>query len=156
MKRNLRSLFTILTLLAIGAATVSGQAVTGSIVGSVTDASGAAIAGAKVIIAETSTGIARTATTNSEGGYVMPYLQPGIYRIEVEKTGFKKSTVNDVRLATGQSVRVNLTLESGKLPRSLKSPLRRRCCKRKAPISANRSRLRKSPNCRSTVAISNR
>src|SRR5262245_212648 len=115
MKRNLRSLFTILTLLAIGAATVSGQAVTGSIVGSVTDASGAAIAGAKVIIAETSTGIARTATTNSEGGYVMPYLQPGIYRIEVEKTGFKKSTVNDVRLATGQSVRVNLTLEVGQI-----------------------------------------
>jgi outer membrane receptor protein involved in Fe transport len=115
MKRNLSSSFTVLMLIAIGAATIFGQAVTGSIVGSVTDASGAAIAGAKVIIAETSTGIARTTITNSEGGYVMPYLQPGAYRIEVEKTGFKKSTANDVRLATGQSLRVNLTLEVGQI-----------------------------------------
>lgn len=115
MKRNPRSPFTILMLLAIGAVAVFGQAITGSIVGSVTDPSGAAIAGAKIIIMETSTGIARTVTTNSEGGYVMPYLQPGAYRLEVEKTGFKKSTVNDVRLATGQSVRVNLTLEVGQI-----------------------------------------
>jgi hypothetical protein len=114
MKSSLR-LFTALALALLSASFALGQAVTGSIVGSVTDASGAAVAGAKVTITETATGIARTATTSDEGGYVMPYLQPGVYKIEVEKQGFKKATASDVRLATGQSVRVNASLEVGQL-----------------------------------------
>ncbi|HMY70330.1 MAG TPA: carboxypeptidase regulatory-like domain-containing protein [Blastocatellia bacterium] len=115
MKSNLRYVFTVLALLVISCSGTFGQAVTGSIVGNITDAGGAAVAGAKITITETNTGIARNAVTNSEGGYVMPYLQPGTYKIEVEKTGFKKISASDIRLATGQSARVNLALEVGQI-----------------------------------------
>ena len=87
MKSSLR-LFTAWALMLLSASFALSQAVTGSIVGNITDAGGAAVAGAKITITETNTGIARNATTNSEGGYVMPYLQPGTYKIEIEKTGF--------------------------------------------------------------------
>src|SRR5689334_19888234 len=85
MKDSLRLLSALATSLLLGTVLALGQAVTGSIVGNVTDASGASVAGAKVTITETDTGIARTATTNSEGGYVVTYLQPGRYKVEVEK-----------------------------------------------------------------------
>src|SRR5215813_1745019 len=115
MKSSLRMFIATATLLLISSSPALGQAVTGSIVGSVTDASGAAIAGAKVTITETSTGVARATTTNAEGGYVLPYLSPGAYKVEIEKAGFKKSALNEVQLATGQAARVNATLEVGQL-----------------------------------------
>lgn len=119
MKSSLHISFAILALLAIAAVSVFGQAITGSIVGNVTDASGAAVAGAKITITETSTGISRTAISNAEGGYVMPYLQPGTYKVEVEKSGFKKSSASEVRLATGQSVRINAVLEVGQITETI-------------------------------------
>lgn len=119
MKSSLRISTMILALLTITAVSVFGQAITGSIVGSVADASGAAVAGAKITITETSTGISRTAVSNIEGGYVMPYLQPGTYKVEVEKSGFKKSSASEVRLATGQSVRVNAVLEVGQITETI-------------------------------------
>lgn len=119
MKSSLHISFTTLALLALAAVSVFGQAITGSIVGNVTDASGAAVAGAKITITETSTGISRTAISNAEGGYVMPYLQPGTYKVEVEKSGFKKSSASEVRLATGQSVRINAVLEVGQITETI-------------------------------------
>lgn len=113
-----RSFFvTLLTLLAVGSLTVTarGQAVTGSIVGNVTDAGGAAVAGAKVTIIEVNTGITHTATANEEGGYVVPYLPPGTYKVEVEREGFKKFVRDQVLLSTGSAVRVNTALEVGSI-----------------------------------------
>ena len=117
MRRHLRPFVLFLTILALGVLTtdVRGQAVTGSIVGNVTDPGGAAVAGAKITITETSTGIARAAVTNSDGGYVVPYLAPGTYKVEVEKTGFKKFLGSRVELSTGQSLRVNAALEVGQI-----------------------------------------
>src|SRR5262245_48971443 len=100
-------------LLTLGAAPAFGQAVTGSIVGNVTDSGGAAIAGAKVTITETSTGISHTATTNDDGVYVIPYLPPGAFKVEIEKQGFKKYSRDGVQLATGARVRVNAELAVG-------------------------------------------
>src|SRR5689334_20741015 len=119
MKDSLRLFSALATSLLLGTVLALGQAVTGSIVGNVTDASGAAVAGAKVTITETDTGISRSAVSNVEGGYVMPYLQPGKYKVEVEKSGFKKSTASEVLLATGQSVRVNATLEVGQITETI-------------------------------------
>jgi hypothetical protein len=102
-------------LLLLGSSLAFSQAVTGSIVGNVTDAGGAAVAGAKVTITETSTGIARTASTNAEGGYVVPYLAPGTYKIEVEKSGFKQYVQTGVLLATGDKLRLNAALEVGQI-----------------------------------------
>ncbi|MBI1762510.1 MAG: TonB-dependent receptor [Acidobacteria bacterium] len=99
----------------LSAAFTFGQAVTGSIVGTVTDNSGAAVAGAKVTITETNTGNARTAATNNDGGYVVPYLMPGTYKLEVEKNGFKQFVQTGVLLATGEKLRLNAALEVGQI-----------------------------------------
>lgn len=114
MKNSLR-FFSALIIMLLSALPAFGQAVSGSIVGNVSDASGATIAGAKVIITEINTGIARTATTNDDGGYVVPYLQPGSYKVEVEKQGFKKFATTGISLSTGQALRVNAALEVGQL-----------------------------------------
>lgn len=113
MKCNPGLFASFLILVALGTSTVFGQAVTGSIVGNVTDSGGAAIAGAKVTITDINTGIARTAMTSDDGVYVMPYLPPGAFKVEIEKQGFKKYVRDSVRLATGERVRANAELAVG-------------------------------------------
>ena len=113
MKFKLSLFASLSILLTLSAAPAFGQAVTGSIVGNVTDSGGAAVAGAKVTIIETSTGIAHTATTSDDGVYVIPYLPPGAFKVEIEKQGFKKYSRDGVRLATGERVRVNAELAVG-------------------------------------------
>lgn len=115
MKSSLRLLLAAVFCLLVSSSLVFGQAVTGSLVGNVNDAGGAAIAGAKVTITETNTGIARSATTNSDGGYVMPYLPPGVYKVEVEKQGFKKFSTSGLVLATGEKRRLDASLEVGQI-----------------------------------------
>ncbi len=113
--QNSKRLFLATLLLALGATFALGQAITGSIVGNVTDAGGAAVARAKITITEINTGIARTASTNEDGGYVLPYLPPGTYKLEVEKTGFKQFVQSGVLLATGEKLRLNAALEVGQI-----------------------------------------
>lgn len=114
MKTSIRVLYAALFIL-VSPSLAFGQAVTGSIVGSITDNNGAAVPGAKVTITETNTGIVRNVTTNEDGSYVMPYLPPGSYRLEVEKSGFKKFAQTNIPLATGDKLRVNVALEVGQL-----------------------------------------
>ena len=63
----------------------------GTIVGRVTDESGAAIPGANVTITSQSMGTKQTASTNEAGAYQGTYLIPGLYTVEVESQGFAKS-----------------------------------------------------------------
>jgi outer membrane receptor protein involved in Fe transport len=115
MKTPFRSLLAVSMFFLFASSSAFGQAITGSLVGNITDAGGASVAGAKITITETSTGIARTAATAADGAYVMPYLPPGTYRVEIEKSGFRKFAAIDVRLATGQTVRVDAALEVGQI-----------------------------------------
>jgi outer membrane receptor protein involved in Fe transport len=115
MRSTLRLFVAMALLLMVGSSLARGQAVTGSLVGNITDASGGAVSGAKITITDISTGIARTATSNEDGGFVVSYLPPGTYRVEIEKTGFKKFVSDGVPLATGERVRVNAGLEVGQI-----------------------------------------
>ena len=115
MRWNLRFLLTASLFVSLSSAAARGQAVTGSIVGAVTDPGGGAVAGAKVTLTAAGTGIARAVTTNDEGNYVVPYLQPDTYRVEVERQGFKKFVHEGVILNTGSSVRINAALEVGSI-----------------------------------------
>lgn len=112
MKRSLTSL---LLAIALKTAIALGQAVTGSIVGTITDTGGGVVAGARVTISEISTGLARSTTTNADGGYVVPYLPPGTYKIEVEKQGFKTYQRGGVLLATGERLRVDAEVAVGNI-----------------------------------------
>src|SRR2546430_10907684 len=75
-----------------------GQESRASLIGRVADQSGGAVPGAKVQATNLATGTNSSSVTNSEGSYEIPYLLPGVYRVAVEKTGFKTSVMNSVEL----------------------------------------------------------
>ena len=85
------------------------------ITGTVTDPTGAVIAGASVTILNTATNQVRTATTNETGNYSVPFLVPGIYNVTAETAGFKVSARNRVDLQVGQVARIDFRLEIGQV-----------------------------------------
>jgi hypothetical protein len=84
-----------------------------TLVGTVTDPSGAVIANANVVVTETSTNEVYTLTTNSAGEYIRPALKPSIYSIAVSAAGFKKAEQKDIELRPGERTGVNITLTVG-------------------------------------------
>src|SRR5712671_5112743 len=85
----------------------------GTIVGTVTDPSGALVVAAKVTAVESGTGISREAVTNTSGGFVIPGLRPTNYTLTVEASGFSKYTQSNVVLTADQSATVNVALSVG-------------------------------------------
>jgi hypothetical protein len=108
------SLF-LVTCLSLAATAVLAQDVQtkGSIGGSVTDATGAAIPGAKVTVTG-QTG-ARTETANDTGIFKVDNLTPGTYTVKVEQSGFKSAVANNVTVNVGRESTLNLKLEAGEI-----------------------------------------
>lgn len=91
-----------------------GQAgATGTILGTVTDNSGAVVANAAVAITNLATGVTKKTATSSSGDFTAPYLQPGTYKVEVEAPGFQKSVLQNIGLVVAQEVRANVTMKPG-------------------------------------------
>src|SRR4051812_9889409 len=111
--RLARYIIALSALLFAGAISTGlyGQAVTGSLLGTVTDASGGTVPNAKVSITEVNTGLSRTMETNSSGNYSFPTLEPGIYRVTVEHAGFRKEVREGVELLVNTTVRSDATLQ---------------------------------------------
>jgi Carboxypeptidase regulatory-like domain len=86
---------------------------TGSVTGVVTDASGAVVSEAKVTIVANTTGASRDILTGSAGTYTLVNLQPTIYTLTVEKSGFQKAVINNVNVTVGEVVPLNVKLEVG-------------------------------------------
>jgi hypothetical protein len=102
----------LISLLGLAAVGAFGQAIDGNVVGTVTDASGAAIVGAEVTATNIATGVVATGKTNESGGYRFDHLTVGTYRINVKMTGFKAiSEQVDVQL--NLTATRNLTLQPG-------------------------------------------
>ncbi len=91
----------------------AAQMTTGTILGTVSDPSGAAIPGARVIITNSQTKISTSFETDAAGNYVVPYLIPGVYEVSVEKQGFRRVTRTGITLEVDQKARVDLTLALG-------------------------------------------
>ncbi|MBL8241884.1 MAG: TonB-dependent receptor [Bryobacterales bacterium] len=104
---------TALVVLGLLSSIAYGQAVTGSLVGTVTDSSSAAVPGAKVTLVETRTGISQTTTSNQSGNYSFPALPPGNYRVEVELQGFRKAIKSGVDVLVNSTIRTDLELTPG-------------------------------------------
>lgn len=85
----------------------------GTILGHVTDPTGAALAGAKVTIKNVNTNITREAKTSGVGDYVFVNITPGLYDIVVEGAGFKKAQALAVTLNVDATLRQNFALEVG-------------------------------------------
>lgn len=107
------SVLLCLCLLA-GAGVVLAQGTNlGTIRGTVSDANGAAVAGAKIQLTDLETGLSRGATANDEGAYEAAGLKSGIYKVTVTAQGFKTATVNQVALRSGDTVRADVGLQVG-------------------------------------------
>ncbi len=105
----------LLLLIAAAASAQSQQAVQGL----VEDGTGAVIAGAKVILTNIGTGIARTAETNPSGLYSFVLVQVGNYEVKVEMQGFKTETVRNIRVETSAQVRQDFKMEVGAVAESV-------------------------------------
>ncbi|HEX5283568.1 MAG TPA: carboxypeptidase-like regulatory domain-containing protein, partial [Bryocella sp.] len=112
-----RALFTLtlLTLLLTPfcAETARAQTVTGSIYGTINDATGAAIPGAKITATDLETNHSTSATTNSAGEYVFPVLNPGTFKVTATMSGFGTMTQDGLHLAANQNVNASFTMKAG-------------------------------------------
>jgi hypothetical protein len=85
----------------------------GRIGGSITDPTGAAIPGASVTATNNATGVTAKASSNQDGIFTIPYLIPGVYKVEAESAGFKKFLRDNIQVRIGDSVDLPVTLEIG-------------------------------------------
>jgi hypothetical protein len=89
------------------------QSTYGTVTGSITDPSGAAVADAQVTLTNLGTSEKRTQTTGNDGLYSFVNLFPGKYKIDVEKAGFKHTSRTDIVVEVQQSYRIDLTMQVG-------------------------------------------
>ena len=105
--------------LLLGTNTASGQAVYGSIVGTVTDPQGNAVAGAKVTVTSLAKGTAEQVTTNETGAYTVIHLIPDSYKIHIEAAGFKAYDVASLLVQVDTAARVDIQLQVGEARESI-------------------------------------
>jgi Carboxypeptidase regulatory-like domain len=108
--RAIAALFVLGTALP---ALAQSQAINGSIEGTVTDSSGAALPGVTITITNTDTGAQRVVVSGGEGTYRAPLLSLGSYDVTAELAGFKKFEQKGLTLSAGQTAVINVTLPVG-------------------------------------------
>ena len=111
--QGLRLICCCFLLAAFGASSAFSQAVSSSIIGTVTDASGAAVPNAKVTITEMNTGVVHAITANGSGNYTLVDIPPGRYQVAVEMTGFKKEIKQNIDVVVDTTARVDMRLSPG-------------------------------------------
>src|SRR5258708_10700950 len=100
-------------LVTLTAQPVWAQAVYGSIIGTVTDPQGAAVANAKVTVTDQRKNTSDTTTTNDSGNYSVTHLIPDVYTVRVEAPGFKASEQKDVIVSADAAANVPLQFQVG-------------------------------------------
>jgi hypothetical protein len=96
-----------------------GQNIRGTILGTVRDATGAVVSGAKVTVKQPATGLTQTKTTSDTGDYVFTELPVGTYTVTAEQSGFKTETRENVLLEVDARVREDFTLTVGQVTETL-------------------------------------
>ncbi len=117
--RSLRITLCITILLVVAGKLFAQGGATGTILGTVTDATGAIVANAKVTVTNTATNVPFRTTTSSSGDYYAPSLNPGTYKVSVESTGFQRSVTDTFTLTVDQKVRVDVALKPGAVSETL-------------------------------------
>lgn len=108
-----RSGLMIIVVLLGAAIVVLAQANEGRVLGTVTDASGAVVAGAKIAVTNTATNVTRNLVSNRTGDYVAPDLEAGTYKVSAQAPGFKKAESTPFTLEVSRDARVDLRLQPG-------------------------------------------
>ena len=94
---------------------------TATILGTITDSSGASVAGAQVTVINVETQLTRTVSTNDSGEYVASAIPTGAYSVIVQKPGFEKLERSGLELTTASRLQVDLQLPSAAKPRLSRS-----------------------------------
>jgi hypothetical protein len=116
MFRVFRVMFVLMLILSGSAwSFAQSQAVNGTIEGTISDESAAALPGVSVTVSNLDTGDTRVVVTNQGGVYRAPLLPLGRYRVTAELQGFKKFEQQGLTLSAGQSAVINVTLSVGSL-----------------------------------------
>ena len=97
----------------IAAAAAAWGQTTATIVGTVTDPSGAVAPNVSITVTSEGTGLTRTTLTSQSGNYAVPLLPVGVYSVTAEAPGFKKKTSTGIVLEVNQEPRVDIVLEVG-------------------------------------------
>ena len=103
----------------LGATTSQAQTFRGTILGTVTDSSGAALVGATVTVHNVDTGVDRITETTTDGGYLMPELPVGSYDVTISMKGFQKTTTTGVAVTVAGERRVDASLKPGATSQSI-------------------------------------
>ena len=111
--RILRVSALLLLLLAMSPRLFAQGGATGTILGTVTDPSGAVVPNAKITVTNTATKISFQTVTNSAGDFNAPALNPGTYTVSGEARGFQKAVISSFTLTVNQHARIDLTLKPG-------------------------------------------
>jgi hypothetical protein len=115
MRLVARNVGAALVTLALTLTPAFAQRDMGTLLGTVTDASGAVIPGATITIQEEATGLEYTLQSNESGNYIRPLLKPGTYTVTAEADGFKKAIQEGILLQSQARVQANFTMELGQV-----------------------------------------
>ena len=105
----------VLAFVLFASSVLVGQTFRGTILGTVTDTSGAVVSGAKVTVKNTATGLERTTQTSADGSYAIPELPLGTYTVTISQQGFQTSIANNVVVDVATERRVDASLRTGKV-----------------------------------------
>jgi len=114
MKRSAWVAIALFALLcSVSAPGAFGQAVYGTILGTVTDPTGAAVAGAKVTVTSQTKNVSTEATTNESGNYTVTHLIPDVYSVRIEGAGFKVIQFKDIEVSADTGSKVDGQFQVG-------------------------------------------
>src|ERR1700741_395403 len=111
MKRLVLAILVVFSLVAPG----KGQTFRGTILGTVTDSSGLPVAGAKVTVKNSETGLTRTTETSEDGTYTVTELPIGTYAVTILQSGFQTSVTSEVVVNVAGERRVDVALKPGQV-----------------------------------------
>jgi hypothetical protein len=107
------AIFALAAMALLVCGTAAAQGLFGAISGTVTDPTGAVLAGATVKVTNVNTGVVSTYTTNGAGLYNATSLNPGVYNVQAEAKGFRSAAANGISLEVNANPKVSLTLSVG-------------------------------------------
>ncbi len=111
--KHILPVVSIVSLVLCFSVSLFSQTTTGRILGTITDQTGASVAGANVTVTDVQRGTTRSVTTDTSGGYVVSNLIPGVYRVRAEAKGFKAVERPSVQVEVAVDLSVDLSLPPG-------------------------------------------
>lgn len=109
----------MLVVLFCAGSSMTAQEVRGTILGRVTDPTGAVIAGAKIEALNVGTGVRYSATTGQTGDYLLPFLIPGSYTLTSEMAGFKRFSRSGIVVRVNERITIDVAMEVGETSESI-------------------------------------